>query len=634
MCGIAGLFWKNERGRCPEEFRVAAASIAHRGPDAHGEFLDDRGILIHYRLSILDLSEAGNQPFRDPSSPCIGVYNGELYNFRDLANRYKLNLDSHSDTEVLFRLLHTYGESIVPHYNGIFGFASYDYRKGSLLLARDRMGVKPLYYIDAPDYFAFASEAKVLYQFMATLPISTAVLQEFLLFGSSLSEQTIVQGVRKLKSGTTLRVDLSHFGSQHSPFWSVESHIAQSPPLQNKPHEIKHSIRRVLKEAVTRQCISDVPVGAYLSGGIDSSVVVALASQNMGSRLSTYSVSFEGSDESELGLARMVAEKYGTDHHEFQVGVRHLEHELEALILQYDEPFADPAIIPLHLMAQKCAPLSKVVLQGDGGDELFAGYGRHLDLSQRWRRAIAFKSLALLHPSKTRRKAMASRARPLLTPSAARRLALLSGMSTNRDLSISVLSDGLREQLRSHDPLQSFYPCAKSLSGVDALQQMLYTDLQVILPNRFLEKVDKVSMWHGIEARVPLLDDMLVNYVMRIPSKLKVSGGQTKRLLRKVASDLLPKELLEARKQSFGTPMGTWLRTTLSGFVERVFERGRKDWSEIIDFDHLSVLFDQHLNKQANHSAILWRATVLLTWLDHYKQKVQVEIEPNESETP
>ncbi|MGY6587747.1 MAG: asparagine synthase (glutamine-hydrolyzing) [Wenzhouxiangella sp.] len=625
MCGIAGLIWKSREARRIDDFRAAAALMVHRGPDGHGEFVDDRLMLVHYRLAILDLSPAGHQPFElHDEHESIGVYNGELYNFREIAESRGIEQKTTCDTEIVLKGVARFGPEILSEYNGIFAFAQYFPREGSLLLARDRLGVKPLYFIDTPGYFAFASEAKALYAFMQTLPLNPVVLREFLSYGSSMSCETIVAGVNKVPPGSSLMLNLENFQIETRSFWSVASLADQSPPDLDYA-SAKAEVKSRLGGAVKRQLLSDVPVGAYLSGGLDSSLIVALAARQSASPIKTFSVQFEGSPETELPLARQVAERYGTEHHEIEVSPRDLLPDLDRLILQYDEPFADPAAMPLHLMGARCAPMAKVILQGDGGDELFAGYGRHLDVSQYWRRVAAFGALSKVHPNKQARQRFASRFDDLSARPLALRLAKLTG-NPSMDLLARVTKEPLRSRLAGVSAIRTFELAATTFAHTDRLTQVMLADMIAILPHTFLDKVDKVSMWHGIEARVPLLDNELVEFMAALPSSFKIRGGVTKTLLRDVAADLLPVDVLLGRKQSFGTPLEIWLKNLLFDYCQEVFQSGRQKWSDWFDFDQILAMHEEHVEGKGDHGLLLWRLVVLLVWLDHYAGKVEMSV--------
>lgn len=623
MCGIAGLVWKTASGRRVDDFRDSAGLMAHRGPDGKGEYLDERMFLIHYRLAILDLSPAGNQPFTIGSHDGgVGIYNGELYNYREIAQKYGIDQRTSCDTEVVLKGISDYGPQILSDYNGIFGLAQYLPRSKELLLARDRLGVKPLYIVDTPDYFAFASEAKVLYAFMQELRLDTRVLREYLAFGSSMSMQTMVAGVEKLPPGSTLSLDLQSFRSEIKAYWTVGEQAARQAATPSYA-SAKARVDTLLGEAVERQCVSDVPVGAYLSGGLDSSMVVALAARRNGPPIRTFSVKFEGASNSELPLARQVADRYGTQHHEMEISPSALVDDLDDLICQYDEPFADPAALPLHLMAAKCAPMAKVILQGDGGDELFAGYGRHLDMSQFRRRMLAFGVLSRFHPSAQARHGFGRRYAAMATKPLAARLTRLAGSPQPETFS-SVLMGALRQQVLDADPSTSFKAAAGLFSHRDPVSQVLLTDMMTILPHTFLEKVDKVSMWHSVEARVPFLDNALVEYLMGLPARFKIRGGVTKSLLRDIASDYLPEDVVKGRKQSFGTPMDIWLRNLLFDYALDVFRESRENWRDFFDFERILALHREHAEGCANHASLLWRLVVLMVWLNRYAGKIRI----------
>jgi asparagine synthase (glutamine-hydrolysing) len=334
-------------------------------------------------------------------------------------------------------------------------------------------------------------------------------------------------------------------------------------------------------------------------------------------------VRFEGSSNSELPLARQVAERYGTRHHEMEISPGQLLDDLDDLIIQYDEPFADPAALPLHLMAEKCAPMAKVILQGDGGDELFAGYGRHLDMSQYRRRLLAFGALSKLHPSERARHGFGRRYAAMAAKSLSARLSRLSGSPQPRVFS-GVLRGALRQRVLDANPSTTFEAAALLVADRDPLSQVLLTDLMTILPHTFLEKVDKVSMWHSVEARVPFLDNDLVDYLTGLPARFKIRGGVTKSMLRDIAGEYLPEDVVRGRKQSFGTPMDIWLRTLLFEYSQGVFHDSKEMWGDFFDFERIRALHREHAEGRANHSSLLWRLVVLLVWLNYYAAKIRI----------
>ena len=631
MCGIAGILVKQgDAAPFFERFERCAQLLRHRGPDAFGKLVESNLALYHYRLSIIDLDSRSNQPFPGKGTGARMVYNGETYNFRDLAASHGLSLQTSSDTEVVWSLLRKRGTEALAELNGIFALAYWDPSERRLLLARDRLGVKPLYWTDQPGYLAFASEAKVLYAFQDRLRLDPEVLAEYLHFGNSAGTRTMVSGVDKLPPGCFFDIDARNGSSRLARYEPPLNALAKAPARNTLGQENNSQpvakVRALLEKAVERQCISDVPVGAYLSGGIDSGVLVALASRFLEGRLDTFTVTFDQGEQSELTLAAAVARKHNARHHEVHVRTADLEARLADLIYQYDEPFADPAALPLFLLASANQASTRVVLQGDGADELFGGYGRHLDYAQAWLRRLALPALALTRSAKDR-QSMINRARTLWTRPQWLRLALSVSEMIGQD-PLRVLGDSARRCLAAADPYRHYREVSEGLEGLPELQAMLFTDMQAVLPNRFLEKVDKVSMMHSIEARVPYLDNDLVDYVMALDSRLKVRGGVSKVLLREAGRDLLPDEVLNARKVSFGTPMGTWLRTTLQEFAWQRIDDARQRWSALFDCDALTRMLQAVVSRtdSGRESSLLWRAIVLIVWLERHAEKVDLSL--------
>ncbi|HET8804254.1 MAG TPA: asparagine synthase (glutamine-hydrolyzing) [Aequorivita sp.] len=618
MCGIAGVIYKNKAKKRTEKFLVAANLSKHRGPDFTGHYGNDFMDLVHHRLSIIDLNSRSNQPFSTNAERHILVYNGEIYNYRELAEEHKLSLETTSDTEVLFDLLRK-PEFKLQELNGIFAFAFYDKEKEQLRIVRDRFGVKPLYYYEDEDYFIFASEAKVIYNFLDKLQINFQVLSEFLHYGSSISNTTIIQGVNKLNPGSSLTLDINNFDKKIEQYWSIKDNIVN---YQSKPkyRDAIDTTRDLLYAAVKRQCMSDVQIGAYLSGGIDSSAIVAIASKYVPNPLNTFSVNFDKNPNSELVLARQVAKKFRTNHHEFEVNTKGIEDFLENLIFQYDEPFADPAMIPLHLIAKKASNFTKVVLQGDGGDEVFAGYGRHLDLQQLQYRKNVFRLLSIIHPKSIQRKHFHIRYDGLnLSPTS---VLFANLVREESKLGAAKLFVGeMRDNFEKADSYCEYEKKVEKFKSLPLMQRMLYTDMEIILPHTFLEKVDKVNMLHSIEARVPFLDNELAEYILKLPQNYKIQKGITKSFLREVLHGLIPKEILNDRKKSFGTPISEWLQTTLYHYTMNCFEKGEQ-MGFPINYTLAKKLLLEHRSNDKGNAGILWRLLVLTIWWNFYAAKI------------
>lgn len=618
MCGFAGIVFKNDDFRSYVKFRKSANLIQHRGPDYTGSFEEGNICLIHHRLSIIDLDNRSNQPFKTSSNSSVLVYNGELYNYRDLKGKYKIECQTSSDTEVMYKLL---GNATFDYkeLNGIFSLAYYTENSDELRLIRDRLGVKPLYYFDCTEFFMFASEAKVIYDYMDEMRVNYKVLSEYLTFGHANSNETIIQGVNKVPPGSILKYNLHDFSIHVDNYWELEEN-ANNQIIPNYKEAKKHT-KKLLFSAIERQCVSDVTVGAYLSGGIDSSAVVALASRYTDKKLNTYSVNFDKNPVSELKFARKIASKYGTNHHEFEITADNIEDFLPELIYQYDEPFADPAMVPLHLMAKKASGFTKVVLQGDGGDEVFAGYGRHLDLLEYRKRKLIFGLLKVLPINQSRRNRYSQRFNNLTYHHISELFAKLAGGDLS-DKRFEYLFSEVRVCLTHSKSLESYFESAKRFKRLPLMQRMLFIDMANILPNKFLEKVDKVNMMHSIEARVPLLDNALVDYVMRLPQDLKIKKGTTKFFFRDILEGLIPEEILTDRKKSFGTPMNKWLTTDLFDYAVKTFQSGKKQGFPI-DFDMI-IKELKILSKRGNgNEGLVWKYLVLTIWLLKYEHKIR-----------
>lgn len=618
MCGISGVVYKNKAKKATAKFLTAANLSKHRGPDHTGHYGNVGMDLVHHRLSILDLNSRSDQPFSRNSQSQILIYNGEIYNYRELAEKYKFSLQTTSDTEVLYDLL-GHQEFRMQELNGIFAFALYDKDNERLTLVRDRFGVKPLYYYEDEEYFMFSSEAKVIYNFLDKLEMNFQVLSEFMHYGSSISNATIIKGVKKMNPGSSLALNLKNFNVEIDQYWSIEDNVLN---YQSKPRyqDAIATTRYLLDAAVRRQCSSDVPVGAYLSGGIDSSAVVAIASKYTNGKLNTFSVNFDKNPTSELKLASKVAKEFNTNHHEFEVNTDGVDDFLEDLIFQYDEPFADPAMIPLHLIASKASDFSKVVLQGDGGDEVFAGYGRHLDLRELQYRKSTFKMLSLFHPKKDQRNYFAKRYLTLSRAPTSMLFAKIIDQNSSMD-KYNLFQEDVREELQKTNPFKEYELKSDLFKNLPLMQRMLYTDMQIILPQTFLEKVDKVNMLHSIEARVPLLDNELVEYVMKLPQSFKIRNGVTKSFLREVLKGTVPDEILQAQKKSFGTPMSEWLRTSLFDYTMHFFNKGEK-LGFPVNYPLAKQLLNQHRVRKSGNSAVLWRILVFTIWLSFYNTKI------------
>lgn len=611
MCGIAGALRGLPLRELGQVGADMASSLRHRGPDRQAAWVDDGVVLAHARLSIIDLSEAGSQPMVSPCGRYVIVFNGEIYNFRDLRRELELMGESfrgHSDTEVLLRLISRHGLDCLRKLDGIFAFALWDKRHQVLLLVRDRFGAKPLYYSRRGTELWFGSEVKALVaggcpRFHPRI----SRLFEFLHYGTVGNSATMYEEVERVPPGHAIR-----FNQDQEPeaicYWRPEDVGVRS--LDDS--EAAAEVRDRLEAAVKRQLVSDVPIGVFLSGGIDSSAITAFATRHSPGRLRTYSVGFDfDHGVNELPRARRTASAFETEHHELKVSAGNLPGVIEALIHHHDEPFSDAANIPLYLLCRELRGSPKVVLQGDGGDEFFGGYRRHALLSRlnswAWAARCAFL-FAPLFPRRHRRMIAA-----LGSWDEGERMARLLTEESDHPTPLRVLTPELRVLTARQDPYATYSALNRRFAYLPPAQRMLFTDTQAILPDVFLDKVDKSTMASGIEARVPFLDNALTELALSLPAHQKVRAGQKKYLLRRALRGILPNEVLDGPKTGFGVPYGHWLSTTLRNYALSVLldEANRRDpW---LDAGAVNRLMDDVRDGKGG-GFLAWKCLQLALW--------------------
>jgi asparagine synthase (glutamine-hydrolysing) len=618
MCGIAGLVGKKRLSQeVKQSFINASRLMDHRGPDYFGVFEEDNVLLVHLRLSIIDLDSRSNQPFKLTESEAIGVYNGELYNFRDIQNKYEISCTTSSDTEVLLKSFLKQGIQAVKDWNGIFATAIYKTDTGELTLIRDRYGVKPLYLYICDNFIIFASEAKVIMEWLPEFSLREDGISQFLWFGNTIDGGSMINNIRKVNPATILTFDTKNFEKKNEVcYW-------QNPGTQEKYYkesELVEELRLKLGKAVERQLVSDVPIGFLLSGGIDSSAILAFASRHL-SNLDVYSVLYDYniSGKSEIDKARQVAKKFGANFNELLVEAKDIVGDLEALIFQYDEPFGDAGSIPLYQLSKECGKGLKVILQGDGGDEFFAGYRRYnlLNAYHFWKWTSYLISPFIQGKYKERLKRLSF---VLGQPDDGKLMAQFLTQEVPYKSPYNILNTSFRERIESKDPYGQFHVLADKYKNENRVQKMLFTDVEILLPNTFLEKVDKATMKCSIEARVPFLDNDLTSFVLGLPSRYKVRKGDKKYLLKKALQGIVPDEILDAPKRGFDVPYSQWLRTDLYDYAKSSFEiKAVEKW---LDLEQLQRLLEIHKVGKINYGPILWKCLILSRWLNKYSSKI------------
>jgi asparagine synthase (glutamine-hydrolysing) len=646
MCGIAGL-WSGAR---PPHDELAALvdrmrdAIAHRGPDGEGSWVDARrGIgLGHRRLAIQDLSPLGRQPMASHSDRYVLTFNGEVYNFLELRQQLEARgatFRGHSDTEVMLAAFEAWG--IVPavgRFVGMFAFALWDAEEQRLWLARDRLGIKPLYVARVGSALAFGSELKALLQ-VPGFPrqVDRSVLAAYLRYNCVPGRKAIWEGVTHLLPGTLLEYrDPEREPVEHT-FWSAEqiARAGLAEPWLGSEADALEQLEQTLSDAVRLRMLSDVPLGAFLSGGIDSSTVVALMQKQSSRPVRTFSIGYREAAYDESVHARAVAAHLGTDHTELYVSSQDALDVIPRLPELYDEPFSDSSQIPTHLVSKLARAHVTVALSGDGGDELFGGYNRHLWAPRLWRRLgqvpspvrrVLGRSLRSVPPWAT--DGLLERVGPALP----RRLRLrVPGEKLHKLGRVlgSTSESALYRALCSHqdDPgrlLEGNVAEAPSEraqlegDGLSFSEAMMLLDLRTYLPDDILTKVDRASMAVALEARVPILDHRVVQLAWRLPLDMKIRDGVTKWALRQVLYKHVPQALVDREKSGFGVPIDQWLRGPLRAWSEALLDAGRLRREGYFRPEPVRTLWDQHLSGSHNHHHQLWDVLMFQAWLERW----------------
>jgi len=565
MCGIAGLVRWDGPSVLEDEVRAMCRMMVHRGPDEEGVFLGHGVGMGMRRLSIIDLA-GGQQPVSNEDGSVWVVFNGEIYNYRELRQKLTSSghtLRSHSDTETIVHLYEDYGARCVDHLRGMFAFAIWDTRRRQLLLARDRLGIKPLYYAEIDGGIAFASELKPILQLRDVgRSLDWEALGHLFTFLATPPSRSIVAGVQKLEPGRVATVKAGA-APRIERYWDV----AFEPDERSTEEELVEELRGRLAESVRLHQISDVPLGAFLSGGIDSSAVVATMARLTPGRVKTFAIGFAESEYDELCHARAVADRFGTEHHELVLRPDVVS-IAEDLAWYLDEPFGDTSAIPTYMVSKLAAEHVTVVLTGDGGDELFAGYDKYVVESRERAYDQVPSAMRQLLGAVGRRMPAGMRGRRFL------RHIALDGAARYVDASMMFRADELRRlfqpgalaEIAAHEPAGAALAHLQGMGG-DWLSAIQYCDLNHYLPLDILTKVDRMTMAHSIEARPPLLDHELVEFAARIPARLRLRDGQTKHLLKRAMRGILPDDIIDRRKHGFAVPLAHWFRGELSGFA-------------------------------------------------------------------
>jgi len=627
MCGITGIYAFNMVGRVSMiHLSNATQALSHRGPDFQNTVHDDAVGLGHRRLSVIDPSPDGHQPMTDPSGRYSLVYNGEIYNYKALRKDLEdsgIIFRGKSDTEVLLHLLIREKEHCLGRLNGFFAFAFYDRQVGSILMARDRMGIKPLYYFSDNDRFLFASELKSIMAYGIDKNIDFEALYAYLQLNYIPAPRTILQGVKKLLPGEFIYIDRQTF--RREPYYELPSY--RDKPCELKYEEQKQKLQILMEEAVASRLVADVPLGSFLSGGIDSSVIAALAARHKDD-LHTFSIGY--SDQpyfDETRYAESVAKKIGSRHHVFKLTGNDLLQQADHVLQHLDEPFADSSSIAVNILSRETRKHVTVALSGDGADELFAGYNKHLAFQRLFRGGTAVQMAAAFGPiwkvlPKSRNNALTNLFRQLDRLSEGKKLTSRArywrwaGYAGERD-AVNLLSDESRQQLDEAKYSEYRDSLLQSLPSFDEdINDILYLDQRLVLPDDMLTKVDRMSMAHNLEVRVPFLDHRLVAFANSLPAGSKISDNMRKRILQDSFRDILPEELYNRPKKGFEVPLLQWLRNEMRSRIEEDLLSGERLRDEgVFNADAVEKLLKKlHSSDPGDSAARIWALVVFQSW--------------------
>ncbi len=647
MCGIAG-FWRNSTDQSADWLDRTALEMAntlvHRGPDDSGTWVEAKvGVAFgHRRLSIIDMSNAGHQPMISADGRYVITYNGEVYNFRELRKQLEKlghKFKGHSDTEVMLGAFIQWGvKQSVKRFNGMFAFAVWDRRDRLLWLARDCIGEKPLYYGVQSGTFFFASELKAIRAHPEFKPvINRDALASFLRFSYVPASWSIYRGIHKLLPGHFIQIKSPVENHKSEPYWSLESVVqkGQQNPFSGSEAVAIDELEKRLQKTISSRMISDVPLGAFLSGGIDSSTVVALMQSQCEQPINTFTIGFHEEEFNEAAHAKKVAQHLGTNHTELYITPQEARNVVPKLPEMYDEPFADSSQIPTHLISVLARQNITVALSGDGGDELFAGYNRYLIAERLWKVAgrvpnalknrtadfVAgvspesaeqfYRKLEIILPKKMKVS--------LPTEKFYKLAQALRATSTPKAIYKRIVSiiHSPEQFLTSGNELVTVLDDANSWEEIDdTVLTMIYLDLMTYHPDDILQKVDRAAMSVGLEIRVPFLDHKLVEFIMSLPLKMKIRNGSNKWILKQVLYRHLPQELMDRPKMGFAVPVGDWIKESMREWSEDLISKKRIEKEGYFNAKAVDELWKQHLSGKFNRGHELWNILMFQSWID------------------
>lgn len=606
MCGIAGIL-SDKQPPSREEIQKMTGCLTHRGPDAAGFFMEGPVALGHRRLSILDLSEEANQPMTSHNGRYVMVYNGEVYNFREIARKLDRQWLTKSDSEVILEAFVQWGADCASQFNGMFAMAIWDKQEEALYLSRDRLGIKPLFVYQKKGVLGFASELKAIKACQDTFDLSTnqQAISDFLHLGYIPAPATMYKEVEKFPAGSWGTYKDGKLSIR--PYWELSDQVGKE--TINDLHEAKAHYKDLLESSIHYRMISDVPLGTFLSGGIDSSLVTAVAQQQSDRPIHTFSIGFDYGKYDESSYAEKVAEALGTEHHAFRVTAKDAQELIPEVINVYDEPFADSSFVPTMLVSRLARQQVTVALSGDGGDELFHGYGMY-----HWAERLRHPLVNMLHKPAAKIFSQLS--------DRYKRVGQLLDYNKEDDLYSHLFSQEqyffrAKEiaQLKPGLPVPSRYAPPNLPRQFSPAEAQAFFDLQRYLPDDLLVKVDRASMHHSLEVRVPLLDHRLVAFALNLSPALKISGHTLKYFLKEVLADYLPRQLFDRPKWGFSIPLRFWLKDELRFLLEEHLSVKAVKNTGIVDPTIVEKMKSRYLKGDTYLFNRLWALIVLQQFL-------------------
>jgi asparagine synthase (glutamine-hydrolysing) len=624
MCGISG-FYSFDEVFSESELHAMTEALAHRGPDASGHFVDDTVGLGHRRLSIIDLSETANQPMHSSDGRYVMVYNGEVYNYREIASELKQNFKTvfktASDSESILEAYVKYGPGFLEKLNGMFALAIYDKKKKELFVCRDRIGIKPLYYFWDGHNFAFASELKALTH-LAFIPlqINRNAVYHFLHMGFVPSPHSIYKSIKKLDSATWMKISKDNLES--CSYWSPQQQVNEKVITKEKEAIVKLS--DLLMSSVQYQIKSDVPFGVFLSGGIDSSLITANAVNLSGVKVNTFSIGFEENKYNESVYAKSVANYVKTNHHEFIVSHRDAIDFIDTIFEAYSEPFADPSAIPTMLVSKLARKHVTVTLSGEGGDELFLGYGAYQwakRLNQPLIKNFRHQIAGALTNYSTR---FNRHANYFLYPTEELKYSHILSQEqyyfSLQEADQLLTSDFISQpETQNTELLNNFGIEINNLRRtLGPMEKQALFDLQFYLQGDLLTKVDRASMHFSLETRVPYLDHRIIEFTLNLSPSLKYRNNVTKYLLKEILYQYIPKKFFDRPKQGFAIPLAKWLKSDLYFLIEETLSKEVIEKYNIVNYSHVEQLKKEFLGGKDYYYSRLWLLIILHKWMKRH----------------